>query len=51
MMQAKVGLVTLLRNYSFTLNEKTSLPIKYDVKTLNFSSVDGGVWINVKKVN
>ncbi|XP_063926337.1 probable cytochrome P450 6a14 [Zophobas morio] len=48
LLQAKVGLCGLVRNFRFTLNEKTP-----DVMRLNpgslFSSPEGGIWLDVEK--
>ncbi|CAG9764664.1 unnamed protein product [Ceutorhynchus assimilis] len=47
-MQSKVGLVSLLKNYKFILNEKTHLPLKM-ARTF-ITSVDGDVWVNIEKI-
>ncbi|CAG9764663.1 unnamed protein product [Ceutorhynchus assimilis] len=48
LMQSKVGLVSLLKNYKFTLNEKTRLPLKM-ARTV-ITCVDGDVWVNIEKI-
>lgn len=50
MMQSKVGLASLVRNYNFTLHEKTTFPLKIQ-RDAFITAVDGDVWLNVKKVN
>ncbi|XP_056643078.1 probable cytochrome P450 6a14 [Diorhabda sublineata] len=47
-LQAKVGLCSVLKNYKVTLNEKTQLPIKYDIGFI--ASVKGGAWLNLEKI-
>ncbi|KAJ8922671.1 hypothetical protein NQ315_007703 [Exocentrus adspersus] len=50
MMQLKVGITQLIRNFEVTLNEKTRQPIKYD--PFHFLLYPkGGVWINCKKID
>ncbi|XP_050498209.1 probable cytochrome P450 6a13 isoform X2 [Diabrotica virgifera virgifera] len=44
-LQAKIGLITLLKNYRVIFNEKTKLPITYSFGTI--SNVKGGVWVNL----
>ncbi|KAI2473943.1 hypothetical protein C4B38_000038 [Diabrotica virgifera virgifera] len=48
-LQSKVGLCFVLKNYKITLNEKTKLPIKYDLGFV--SSVKGGVWLNLEPIS
>lgn len=50
-MQAKVGLVTILKNYKLSLNNKTATPIQFDIKTSGVLAVDGDVWLNIEKCN
>lgn len=50
-MQAKVGLVTILKNYKVSLSNKTATPIKFDTKSLGVLAVDGNVWLNVERCN
>jgi len=49
MLQSKVGLVSLIRNYKFTLNKKTPLPIRMQ-KGGNIISVEGEVWLDATKI-
>lgn len=48
LMQAKIGLVTLLSNYEFSICSKSSVPIDIDKKKFVLSP-SGGVWLNVKR--
>ncbi|PNF28550.1 putative cytochrome P450 6a14 [Cryptotermes secundus] len=48
LMQTKVGLVSLLSKYQFTLSKKTPVPVVIDTKTF-FLSPDGGMWLQIKK--
>lgn len=50
MLQSKVGLTTVLRNYKIQLNEKTKTPLEMDKKAF-VSSPEGGVWLNVEKLD
>ncbi|XP_066259573.1 probable cytochrome P450 6a13 [Euwallacea similis] len=49
MMQTKAGLVSLLRNYNFSLNKKTPLPIKTQRDTV-ITTVAGGIWVDITRV-
>lgn len=49
LMQTKVGLVSILRNYRVKLNPKTQTPIKFDPKS-GTPSVVGGLWLDVEKI-
>lgn len=48
-MQTKVGLSALLKNYKFSLSEKMVLPIKFKVHSF-ITAVDGGVWLDAAKI-
>lgn len=50
MMQARIGLVTLLNNFEFSLNKKTIHPIQYVPRSFILTP-KGGVYLNLKKVN
>lgn len=50
LLQAKVGLLSIIRRFNVTLNEKTHTPIKYATKAF-ITSVQGGVWLNVKQID
>jgi cytochrome P450 family 6 len=49
MLQSKVALTVLLKNYNVTLNKKTTTPIKFAKRSF-LSKADGGVWLNFEKV-
>nr|WCC58093.1 cytochrome P450 [Pharsalia antennata] len=49
-LQTKLALITILRHYNVTLNEKTKTPIQLDKKTF-ILSVEGGVWLNLLKLS
>lgn len=50
LMQTKVGLALLLRDYKFSVNKKkTPIPLKYKVNSI-FLAVEGGIWLDVQKV-
>ncbi|XP_074025834.1 cytochrome P450 6-like isoform X1 [Leptinotarsa decemlineata] len=49
LLQVKVGLTAIIRNFKVTLNEKTKTPIKYATNVF-ITSVDGDVWLNVEKI-
>ncbi|GJQ82012.1 Cyp6a9 [Trypoxylus dichotomus] len=50
LMQAKVGLASLIANFKFKLNPKTELPVKIDPKNFLTASL-GSLWIDVEKIN
>ncbi len=47
LMQAKIGLVTLLSNYEFSICSKSTVPLEIDKKKFILSP-SGGMWLNVK---
>nr|WDY85979.1 cytochrome P450 6HW28 [Pagiophloeus tsushimanus] len=49
MMQSKVGLVSLVSNYNFTLSKKTALPLKMQRNSF-ITTATGGIWVNITKV-
>lgn len=49
LLQAKVGIATLLTNFEFTLNAKTKTPIHLYSKTIALA-VKGGLWLNAKRI-
>lgn len=49
LMQGKVGLAVLLKNYKFTLNSKTKEPLEMNPKSITMSTI-GGIWLDVHKV-
>ncbi|KAG5892443.1 hypothetical protein JTB14_009851 [Gonioctena quinquepunctata] len=50
MVQAKIGLVSLLRNHKVSLNERTISPIVYQ-KTAVLAHAKGGIWVNLNKLH
>jgi cytochrome P450 family 6 len=48
LMQTKVGLVSLLSRYEFSVNEKTPIPLVFDKKSFALSPL-GGMWLQIKK--
>nr|AZR39423.1 cytochrome P450 [Agasicles hygrophila] len=46
--QAKCGLLTIIKNYKVTLSNKTMLPLKYVPFVV--TGVQGGVWLNMEKI-
>ncbi|XP_018576754.1 cytochrome P450 6a2 isoform X1 [Anoplophora glabripennis] len=48
-MQTKVGLTSILRNFRVTLNKGTQLPLKFSVKS-NITTAEGGIWLDIEKV-
>lgn len=50
MVQSKLALCLLLKNYSFTLSTKTPLPL--EMKTTGIVlAPESGVWIELKKIS
>ncbi|RZB40849.1 p450 domain containing protein, partial [Asbolus verrucosus] len=49
MLQSKVGLTTLLKNYKITLSKKTKVPLRLD-KNVFVTTAEGGIWLDVKKI-
>jgi len=48
LLQTKVGLVSLLSKNSFEVSNKTSVPLKYDTRTI-ITSAAGGMWLKIVK--
>ncbi|XP_073813620.1 cytochrome P450 6a9-like [Musca autumnalis] len=48
-MQTKIGLALMLKNFKFSVCEKTTIPMKLDKKNL-FVSAESGVYLKVEKV-
>lgn len=49
LLQAKVGILTILKSFKVTLNNKTKTPIKYLTKNI-VTTVDGDVWLNLSPI-
>jgi cytochrome P450 family 6 len=48
LMQTKVGLVSLLSKYQFSVSKKTPVPLVFDKKSFIMSPL-GGMWLQIKK--
>lgn len=48
-MQARVGLTTILKNFVVNLNEKTQLPLVCDPYSFTYNTI-GKIWLDVKKI-
>ncbi|PNF35807.1 putative cytochrome P450 6a14 [Cryptotermes secundus] len=48
LMQTKVGLVSLLSKYQFSVSKRTPVPLVFETKSFNLSPV-GGMWLQIKK--
>jgi cytochrome P450 family 6 len=48
LMQTKVGLVSLLSRYQFSLSKKTPVPLVLDTKQFILTSA-GGMWLHIKQ--
>jgi hypothetical protein len=48
LMQTKVGLVSLLSKYQFSVSEKTTVPLVIDTKPFVLTSA-GGMWLQIKQ--
>ena len=50
MMQARIGLVYLLKHFRFTLaNDRMSVPLKISSAS-PILTIDGGLWLNVERL-
>ncbi|KAB0791090.1 hypothetical protein PPYR_02890 [Photinus pyralis] len=49
LMQTKIGLLLMLKNFKFTLSDKTATPIELNPICFVLS-VQGGIWLNAEKV-
>lgn len=50
LMQSRVGLVRLLSNYEFSVDDKTIRPLRYDPTSFIMSTY-GGMWLRAKKID
>jgi cytochrome P450 family 6 len=48
LVQTKVGLVSLLSKYQFSVSTKTPVPLVLDTRSLILSPL-GGMWLQIKK--
>ncbi|XP_030761383.1 cytochrome P450 6A1-like isoform X3 [Sitophilus oryzae] len=49
-LQTKLALIALLRNFKHTLNSRTKTPIEIDPEAIFVLNIKGDVWLNVSKV-
>lgn len=49
-MQSKVGLAYLLKNYRFTVNKKTQEPLKMSAKSFVLAA-EGDIWLNAERIS
>lgn len=49
LMQAKVGLASLLKHYKFSVNSKTLEPLKMKVSSFVLTA-EGEIWLNAEKI-
>lgn len=50
MMQARIGLVTLLKNFEVTICSKTDIPLSFEPKPLILTP-KGGIYLKFKAIN
>jgi cytochrome P450 family 6 len=48
LMQTKVGLISLLSKYQFSVSTKTAVPLVFDTKSFIMAPA-GGMWLQIKK--
>ncbi|KAF5307417.1 hypothetical protein FQR65_LT06931 [Abscondita terminalis] len=49
-MQTKIAMAVLIKDYIYTLNKKTPIPLVFNPKLL-LLNIEEGVWLNVKKID
>jgi cytochrome P450 family 6 len=49
LLQSKMGLVSLLKNYNFTVNKKTIEPLQYKPNHFVLAA-QGDIWLNAEKI-
>ncbi|XP_055636295.1 probable cytochrome P450 6a14 [Toxorhynchites rutilus septentrionalis] len=49
MMQARIGLAYMLKNFKFSIGEKCEVPLQFDVKSFILAP-KGGLWLRVEKI-
>ncbi|CAG9827993.1 unnamed protein product [Diabrotica balteata] len=50
LLQSKVGIASIIKDFAVSLHQKTKLPIKYSPKSI-ISAVEGDVWVTVRLVD
>ncbi|GJQ82003.1 hypothetical protein Trydic_g6882 [Trypoxylus dichotomus] len=50
LMQAKVGLSSLIANFKFKLNPRTEMPLKLDPRNFLTTAL-GGLWMDIERIN
>nr|AKZ17694.1 cytochrome P450 monooxygenase CYP6BQ35 [Tenebrio molitor] len=50
MLQSKVGLTTLLKNYKIKVSNRTKVPLTME-KNSFITTAEGGIWLDVEKLN
>lgn len=50
MMQAKLGLASLIRDFKFNLSEKVELPLKFRTESFVLTTTNG-LWLKIKKIH
>lgn len=50
LIQTRLGLLSIIRNYRVTLSEKTVHPIRLDPKDVTMMPY-GGIWLNTERIN
>jgi cytochrome P450 family 6 len=50
LLQSKMGLVSLLKNYKFTVNKKTMEPLQYQPRNFVLAA-QGEIWLNAEKIH
>lgn len=48
-LQSKIGLAVLLKDFQFSINEKMKLPMSFSRKSIILAA-DGGIWLTAKKI-
>lgn len=49
-MQIKIGIVSLLTHFKFTMNSRTRYPVKFDPLYQSNMEAQGGIWLDCEKV-
>lgn len=50
MMEIKTALVTVLRDYKFTVNPRTHVPVQPSPISLMYDAI-GGLWLDCEKIS